>query len=294
MGSTNRVLVVYGNNPTVKGNRLSNCANGGTFKIVSVTGDDAVVSLNQILGCSSGMDIVGLNVQVTLNKISNSQRIQFDQSIVITGDGLLADKNTLSHSGGITAFGDNVTVRSNSITVAINDASGVIVSSRTSAGGGLIEANKIKNAIQRGVALSGNNVTIRRNNVNGAGTEGNEGCYYIFGSTNTVTDNVATSAGTHGFYVSGTSNVLLRCSATGSAADGFNINGTGNSLTGCSAKLCTGEGLDNGGTDTTVTGCTFLHNRLDVANDGTFSNVATFNTDNTFVTGGTAQPPQVD
>jgi hypothetical protein len=117
---------------------------------------------------------------------------------------------------------------------------------------------------------------VLRNRVYGVGTESGESGCYIGGDFNRLTNNVVAGCGAHGFYIAGDSNILANCYANKAAVDGFHIEGNGDALLPCAAMLCSGKGLDNGGTGILVDDCLFKRNRLDVANDGTFSNAGTF------------------
>ncbi|MCC7172340.1 MAG: hypothetical protein IT459_17980, partial [Planctomycetes bacterium] len=57
----------------------------------------------------------------------------------------------------------------------------------------------------------------------------------------------------------------------------------------CVATKCDGEGFENRGAGTTLTKCVAKQNRIDVANDGTLTLIAT-----KFTTGGAQTPPEVD
>ena len=262
--------------------------------------DDNVVQVNgnfaSVMRCSMilnedsySISITGSNAVVALNKF-----VDCDEIIRIVGDNAVVENNKALHTSDIEVQGDNLTIRKNSMTSAPDDNTGIFARSRTGAGGGVIEDNKIKDVTQAGLDIGCHNVAVRRNAVTGAGTESNESGCRVSGNFNTLSDNKIVGGGTHGFDVSGATNTLARCTAVDAAADGFHVSGNGNTLMDCSATLCTGEGLDNGGTGTTVLGCKFMRNRIDVANDGTFVNDATFAADNVFSTGGTTQPPQVD
>ena len=247
---------------------------------------DCLMSLNED---SASISISGTNAVVARNTF-----LDCDGTITISGTGAVVEKNKLLGSGNFFVTGDSIVIRGNTVTGAGDDSTGISVSSATPAGGGVIENNKLKNISQTGFVLSCHNVIVRGNSVTGAGTESGEHAWNISGSGNRLTNNLALGGGTHGFNVTGASNLLVKCTAIDAAADGFNISNTGNTLLNCIALICTGEGLDNGGTGTTVTGCSFKKNRLDVGNNGTFSNLGTFAVANTFVTGGPAQLPQVD
>ena len=259
------VIRVVGARATVTDCVLSVNEDGPT---VSISGTNAVVARNTLMDC--------------------------DSALSINGNGAVVEKNKLINSGDASVTGDAIVIRGNTIQGAVDDSNGLTVNSSTLTGGGVIENNKFKDVSQSGLLLNCQNVIVRGNSVTGCATESGEHAWNISGSGNRLTNNLAVGGGTHGFNVTGANNILVKCTAIDAAADGFNISNTGNTLLNCIALICTGEGLDNGGTGTTVTGCTFKKNRLDVGNNGTFLNIATFAADNTFTTGGPAQLPQVD
>jgi hypothetical protein len=259
--------------------------------VIEVRGDRAFVTkCSFVLNEDSWSIIVnGKDAHVSLNRFTDC-----DQALSVIGDGALVELNKWSHCGGLAVSGDGLTVRRNVIAGAPNDQTGLDIRSRTAAGGGVIEDNKVTDTSQSGLSLACNNATVRRNRVSGAGTESGESACLIAGDGNTVSDVVIARGGTHGFDVSGAGNTLTRCTSTDNAADGFHVGGDGNTLTDCKAALNSGEGLDNEGANTTATGCTFTDNRIDVANGGSLSNASTFAAANTFKTGGTTQAQQVD
>lgn len=290
---------VAGNNAVVMLNHFVNCDSG-----VNVNGTNAAVAKNQFMNCSSAIRVTGSGL-VENNKTIHAGVFSLTGSnltargntftaITATGDGVVVEHNKSLQSGRISVTGDNLAIRGNVISSAPNDTTGIVANSRTSAGGGVIEDNKLTEISQTGLDIRCSHVVIQRNHVTDAGTENSESGCAVSGDFNTLVDNVVIGGGTHAFDISGSSNSLTNCSAVDAAADGFHITGDNNTLTGCEAMLCTGEGLDNGGDGTLVTQCVFKHNRIDVANDGTFANQATFTTDNAFFTGGIAQPSQVD
>ena len=324
------VVGVQGNGATVT--RCTMSLNEDSAS-VSIGGNDAIVSLNTFLNCDIAISITGANATVANNKAAHlgffllltgtNAFVQNNRVLSCTGTFLNVDGNNAfvrnnrastvggtflsvfsdnavvenNHgvaAGTIFVTGDGITIRGNTISDAPNDKTGLTATSRTAAGGGLIENNWVKDMAQSGLVLNCHHTVVRGNHVIGAGIEfGESGCV-VGGSGNEMTNNVVTGGGTHGFDITGPNNTLVQCLAFDSAADGFHIAADGNTLLGCVAMNCTGEGLDNGAADTTVMACIFKSNRLDVANDGTFSNAATFTVDNVFTTGGPNQSPQVD
>jgi hypothetical protein len=304
------VIRVVGNNATVTACNFLLCEDGPA---ISVSGNEALASLNVFNNCDTGITLSGTNNVATKNKAtlqgntfvninSGSGAVATLNRVVngagtfisVNSDNALVEKNLGTATGSMIVTGDGVTVRGNAVSDNFNDRSGLTVNSRTGAGGGLVENNIIKEIAQTGLLIGGHNLIVRGNKVTGSGTEFNENGCNISGNFNRLTNNIVIGGGTHGFNITGATNTLVKCSAIDAAADGFHITGNGNTLLVCDAMLNTGEGLDNGGQGTTVVDSSFKKNRLDVANDGTFSNIVTFNTDNTFTTGGPAQLPQVD
>ena len=276
---------INGDRATVSLNTFVNCDSA-----ISISGTNGIVTKNKAVNIDTFVTVDGANATVTVNRVSNCQ----GTFLSVNSDNARVEQNGGVATGSIRITGDNVTVRGNTSSDASNDRTGLTVNSRTGAGGGLVEKNTVKDAASTGLSLGCNNAIILGNRVTGAGTESSESACRISGSGNLLTNNVVIGGGTHGFDVTGVNNTLVKCVAIGAAADGFHITGNGTSLLLCDAMLCTGEGLDNGGANTTVLDCAFQKNRLDVANDGTFSNLGTFAVANTFVTGGPAQLPQVD
>jgi len=259
--------------------------------VVFITGDRATVTK-----CTFVLNEDSYSIDINGNDavVSNNTFTDCDEVVSVKGDRAVVEKNKSNHTGDFEVTGDGITIRGNTINGAGDDDYGIHAASRTSAGGGVIEDNKITDTTQAALYLACNNMTVRRNRVTGAGTEGGEDACTVTGNGNTFTDDKIIGGGTHGFDVTGSNNTFTNCTAMDDAADGFHVSGAGNSLTGCKASLNTGEGLDNEGAGTTVTGCTFKDNRIDVANGGSFSNDATFATDNKFKTGGKTQAQQVD
>jgi len=301
---------------TINGNRavLDSCT---LFAVnssaVVITGDDALVQKIKARQCDDDViDVEGnratvtkcafvlvedsacIDVNGTDAKVMLNQFVDCDGAITVSGDNALVEKNKMSHGGNVDVTGDHLTVRKNTISSAGNDQTGISVDSRTAVGGGVIEDNRVTDTAQSGFDVSCDNVTIRRNRVSGCGTESNESAFEVSGNGNTFEDDVVVNGGTHGIEVSGANNTFTRCSSTDNAADGFHVTGAGTTLTDCKASLNSGEGLDNGAAGFSATGCTFKDNRIDVANDGTVTNAATFATDNKFKTGGTTTLQQVD
>ncbi len=282
------VIGITGNGATVTSCIMSLNEDGAS---ISIVGHHALVNLNSFVDCDSGISVTGTNAIVTKNKALNGGSSFIS---VNSGDNAIVERNISTAGGGISVSGDAVAVRGNSMRSMRNDASGLTVNGATDAGGAVVENNIMKDIAANGLSVGINNAVIRGNRVTGSGTESGESACRVSGSGNRLTNNVVIGGGTHGFNITGANNMFVRCTAIDSAADGFHITGSGNTLLICDAMLCTGEGLDNGGANTTVLDCAFKKNRLDVANDGTFANAATFTSDNSFSTGGPSQLPQVD
>jgi hypothetical protein len=280
-------IVIAGNNAVVQRLFASQCDDD----VVDVTGAQALVTrcVFQLNEDSHSVSVTGAGARVTFNVFSFC-----DSAITVDGADAVVERNRLISTGEIQVRGDNLAVRRNSIANAPDDDYGIRLLASAGAGGGVVEDNVISQTTQAGIVVAAAGVTVRRNRVSFAGTESTESAVEVTGANNIFEDIAVAGGGTHGFRITGASNRFTRCKAVDCAADGFHVEGATNTLDQCSATLCTGEGLDNAGLNTTVTGCTFKGNRLDVANDGSFANAATFATDNSFTTGGVAQAPQVD
>lgn len=288
-----------------------NSSFGANSDTVRITGDDAQVTKNRMTNQDgSAIEVVGADALVEKNSVLNGED---DQGIQVTGNGARVLKNkTVGTEGiadvdgddcvvegnfgaymsddGLNITGDNVTIRKNKVLFNADDSDGIVVTSATGTGGGVIEDNVVVDIIEDGFELSVSNVTIRRNSATRCGSEGDDG-FTITGATNTIEDNKASDIDDDGFKITGDGNTLSRNTATRCMRDGFDVvSGDGNTIDACSATLCEAEGLDNSGTNTVVTNSKFTKCRIDVANDGTFT---TF-TGNTFSSGGDATAPEID
>ncbi|MBK6940694.1 MAG: right-handed parallel beta-helix repeat-containing protein [Planctomycetes bacterium] len=140
------------------------------------------------------------------------------------------------------------------------------------------------------VLAAGSGVVLRKNVALRCGSPSQE-CFRVETTLATIEDCVAKDAIGTGFGVSGSNTTLIDCVATRCARDGFNANvfSTDTSFERCVATKCDGEGFENRGAGTTLTKCVAKQNRIDVANDGTLTLIAT-----KFTTGGAQTPPEVD
>lgn len=282
-------ISVSGSNVVVR----KNAATDGWSTFISQNGagagNGATVEMNTAMRCAGTfINVSGLGPVVRLNKAALSLG-----DITANGNNAVVEQNQMVDFGYISVQGDNLTIRKNIVMGAPNDRNGISANQSTSAGGGLIEDNKVADAANYGMYANCNNLVIRGNSFTRTGIE-SEGGVRIDGSLNKITNNLVMTCSGPAFSVNGATNILVNCSASGASVDGFQINNNGCTLLKCVAMLCGGEGLDNGGQGTTVTGSVFKKNRIDVANDGTFVNVLTFSVDNMFGTGGVTTLPQVD
>jgi nitrous oxidase accessory protein NosD len=257
--------------------------------LIRITGARGEVSRCRFLDVDSGdvVQITGPGALVLANQFVNCD----DDTIDVTGDGAVVEGNKLTGSGDLRVTGDNLAIRRNTLKFVFGGAQGIFAASTTLTGAGVIEDNVVADSNGRGLDVGAHHVTVRRNTISRAGADGSEGCVRVGGTFNTLERNVAVSSGAHGYDITGADNTIVDCVALDADGDGFHVVGARTRLDRCRASGCTGEGLDNGATETTVLRCTFKGNRIDVANDGTFTNFAL---DNVFKTGGTGQPPQVD
>ena len=288
-GST--FISVTGSNVVVRKNAATDCWGVFISQSGAGSGNGATVEMNTAMRCAGVfISVSGLGPVVRLNKAA----LSFG-SISATGDNAVVEQNQMVDFGSIHVRGDNLTIRKNIVMGAPNDRSGINANQSTSAGGGLIEDNKVADAANFGMFANCNNLVIRGNSFTRSGAEEGEGGVVIEGSFNKITNNLVMTCNGPAFHVAGASNILVNCTANGASTDGFRIDANGCTLQKCVAMLCGGEGLDNGGFGTTVTGSVFKQNRIDVANVGTFlPDNATFILNNMFNTGGPTTPPQVD
>ena len=287
-GST--FISVTGSNVVVRKNAATDCWGAFISQFGAGAGNGATVEMNTAMRCTSTfISVNGLSPVVRLNKAA----LSFG-NLSATGDNAVVEQNQMVDFGSIYVEGDNFTIRKNTVMGAPNDRNGIYAEQATSAGGGLIEDNKVADAAGYGMYVDCNNAVIRGNSFTRTGSEGEGGCY-IRGSFNKFTNNLVMTCNGPAFNVQGANNILVNCTANGASTDGFHINNDGCTLLKCVAMLCGGEGLDNRGLGTIVTGSVFKQNRIDVANDGSFlPDNATFILNNMFTTGGPTTPPQVD
>jgi hypothetical protein len=305
-GPNGQFLKITGNTAKVDGCRLF-AANSTAIeidgddaivqKLSSQQCDDDVVQINgnnaTVTKCSFQSNEDSYSIEISGNgaRVTSNRFLSCDDAIRVVGDDPVVEGNNLSFTGQIVVTGDNLSIRRNVIKFAPDDDDGIVASSTTSAGGGVIEGNVLTEITEFGIDVKGHHLAVTHNKITQAGTESDESAFRVSGDNNSIDNIAVVGGGTHGFVVEGAGNTFLFCSASDCAADGFHIEGAGTTLTQCSAKLCTGEGLDNGSTGTIVIACTFKGNRIDVANDGSFTNFAA---SNVFTTGGTTTAPQVD
>jgi hypothetical protein len=290
--------------------RVTSCMLVGTrADAIEIIGDDAVVDR---IGASHTDDAVvhvtGARARVTRGRfevgdgnacltvdgdaafVSAHRFALVRRAVVVNGNGAVVDDNRCTGGGDIFVTGDAVTIRRNTFVYGVNRVP--IRVDSVLAGGGLVEDNAMTSIPVSAMDLRCTMVTVRRNRITDCGTDGDAGIVLNAAATaNQLVKNVVTACDGHAYSIVGTNNVLTECVAAGATADGFHVEGDGNTLTDCRASGCGGEGLDNGADLTTVSGCVFRDNRIDVANDGTFT---LFAADNVFKTGGTATLPQVD
>ena len=144
-------ISITGTNATVAKNKATH--NGGTF--LTLTGPEAFVENNRVVYCAGTfISVNGSNAVVVNNRASFCAG---NFLTVLTGDNAVVEKNFGIVVGGFAVTGDNVTVRGNAVSDAPNDKNGITVSSRTLAGGGLVENNKVKEASQTGLLIACHN-----------------------------------------------------------------------------------------------------------------------------------------
>lgn len=218
--------------------------------------------------------------------------------IQVAGFGVVVQRNSVSGTDGrgITVFGEGVLVASNKVTVTADDADGIQVSSGDSKGAargdpvtpGRVTKNVVTEAVAHGFLLTLRGSVVSMNRAIRCGSEEESG-FEIRTSNGQFSRNEAVDCYSIGFDVSGDGNTFAGDRATGAAIHGFRMgHGSRNVFRGCSASGCDGQGFYNEGTETSVLGGTFLGNRMDVANIGSFEEFRA-----RYVTGGPEEPPLV-
>jgi len=273
---------IDGNDALVEKCRWVNMDSGG----VQVFGDGALIQKNTITTVEDdeGIYVSGNTARVLKNKIYNAEG-----GVEISGNECVVEGNLGYYLGGELVYveGDDVTIRGNRGAFFSDDEDGIYVEGT----GGMIEGNVLTDVVQDGFDLSVFDMEILGNSVQRAGSESDDG-FRINGSNNLVEGNRALDVDDDGFYVNGSNNTLRGNLAQNCGGDGFDVaGGTDNVLEDCTAMSCLNEGLDNSGTATDVIGGSYLGNRIDVANDGSFD---VFDNNVSFSTGGTGTAPELD
>ena len=266
LNGDSRVLFIHGTNATVE---RCNFMNVEDTSSISVDGDNARVSRNTFLNC--------------------------EDSFRIFGDNAIVERNRSLSAGTMSVSGTNFIIRRNSILGAHDDKNGWELNSGGDSDdrGGLFENNRVSRVANTGIRASCRFAIFRNNRVLISGTETGDGAFRLDGHGNRLINTLVKSSRI-GFQIFGSTNTLESCVALNIVGDGFNVLGNGNTLLRCLANRCNAEGLDNRGEGTTVTGSFFRNNRIDVANEGTFTNTGTFDEDNEFETGGVNTLPEID
>lgn len=275
-------------------NKLASTAGNG----IEVEGNNSLISGNSITNCSDeAIRTDGLSPDVLGNKIKIA-----DRGITCSNaDGALLDKNSVSTilgNDGINVSGDALIVTNNSVTDAIN-GDGIQLSNNVN-GGATVDKNKVKNASENGFTISSDGtsaaVTISNCSASFAGSGNNHG-FNVTGDNSDVIKCKASNIDGDGFRINADNCNVTDCSATKCGYDGFDSDGSsaGNTFTNCKASACGAEGFDNStSTGTLVEGGSFTKNRIDIAGNTTNGATITLNPLPKFVTGGTAQVPQID
>ncbi len=308
---------ITGADATVSRNRF----NAVDDTVIDISGDRAVVQRNRAQVCDLGIYISGNFAKVESNRITltgddgaieidgtdakvKRNRIAFVNSgngVEVTGDRGEIVSNRIQScfaDDAIEAIGDDMEVARNRINEISDDSDGIYVvgvsigESEQPSDNSTIERNILKDISEDGLYLIIQNSTVRKNVLVRCGSEDDAGIE-VRGDGNRIEFNTVSEADDDGFEIDGNMNELFNNTARDCYEDGFDIeSGTGNVLRGCKAFSCDGEGLDNSATDTEVTGCILLGNRIDLANEGTFSNDV--DNANRFNTGSAATLPEVD
>lgn len=115
--------------------------------------------------------------------------------------------------------------------------------------------------------------------------------YQVLGTQHFLERERVSFSGGDAFRIDGSDHELFDCRAQDAAVDGFDVLSSAGfvSLDGCVATRCAAEGFENSGALTNLNACVAQSNRIDFANDGTLTLIAT-----TFTTGGAQTPPEVD
>lgn len=213
-----------------------------------------------------------------------------DTAIQILGNEAVVTANKiLLAEAGVVVLGAQAVVAGNRFESLVTVGRGAI---EISGANGLVENNVCRDSNSNAVRVlgAGNAITLRNNVALRSGGP-SQACFRVEGTATSIDRCRAIDAIGDGFSLAATGTTLTECVATRSARDGFNVSVFANSATleRCVATQCDGEGFGNSGTGTTLTKCVAKQNRIDVANDGTLTLIAT-----KFTTGGDQTPPEVD
>jgi hypothetical protein len=265
-------IYISGNNAVVLKNKVYNSDSYG----IDISGNDAVVGSNTIKKIDqTGIYVDGTNAVIEKNKFNLT-----DGVIECYGNGadILGNKAVdFNADDGIEVEADDMLVVGNSVTLGSNDADGFYLYSKTAAGSGTVENNKVVDVMDAGFYFGNNffvGVTVRNCSVMNCGSEDESG-FDIDGTNNFFEGLKVTNVDNKGFYVDGNGNEFVKCSVVNAYSDGFHVNsGDNNMFTDCTAAKCGGEGFDNrGGSSapnaTKLIGGKYRGDRNDVANDTT-------------------------
>jgi len=247
----------------------------GLFTIVVVRESDAanIVQCGDIIGektklndhlecdCNNGPALVVMSAKLNMNKKNVSCQ---------EGTHIKYEKNNGERLGVITLLGKKSKV-SNGFVNSNNDqtSSGVVLGgvgkhqlSNVEAVGfkfGIVIAEaSSKNIVSKclskdsdfGFFVYGGSNTLKKN----VATSNEYDGFYIFGNTNTLQQNVATSNENHGFYVFGNTNTLQQNVATSNEYDGFYVFGNTNTLEQNKAKENEDDGFSVDGDSNALKG----------------------------------------
>lgn len=213
-----------------------------------------------------------------------------DTAILILGSESIVNSNKVQLAEiGAFVSGNLSTVSNNRFESILSAGHGAIEIADANT---LVEGNVCRDssACAIRVLTSGSGVVLRKNVALRCGSP-TQACFDVEPTLASIEDCIAKDAIGTGFSVSGAITTLTDCRATRCARDGFDAeaSATAAAFERCVATQCEGEGFENHGAGTTLTQCVAKQNRIDVANDGTLTLIAT-----TFTTGGAQTPPEVD
>lgn len=280
-GSSMDCVNVDGPGTTIEKSSFGPCA-GECVQGTNAAANTFVVG-NSFTMCESGaIDINADGAYVEKNKFS---LIDDGAAIVITGNMMVVQKNSIANSDGIIVdcqICTNGIVAANKILNGAGDTGGIEVNS--DAAGLIVEKNSVKNVTDDGFHIDGIGVVVRKNKVKAVGGDPGDHGFDIGGTGHTIEGNSASLCAHDGFAVDGNAHTLVENKSIKNLRDGFDVGATNCALTGNKAvsNLAEGIELENSATGSVLTENSATGNRTDFCDEA----VGTTLTDNSFVTTG--------